>query len=269
MEAKTLPDWVYKKEEYSPSSDRDFFISRSILRILQILLQVREQPQVQQRTKVQAGGKLVLLFLVILLTTNARTGAFLLLVFSGELVLLCQLSSARLLRIFRLAGAAAFFSFCVLLPSDFWGNQQGFLLLTGKSFLTVTAVALVAETSSWNALTAGLRFFRLPQLFILTLDLALKYIVLLGEISLQMLYALKLRSIGRNRQKSRAVSGVLGNTFLKSKEWSEETWQAMCCRGFTGEYQTSGSALYQGQLSCLLCALLLLALFIYIEGVYR
>jgi cobalt/nickel transport system permease protein len=48
---------------------------------------------------------------------------------------------------------------------------------------------------------------------------------------------LKLRSVGRNKEKYTSVSGVAGTMFIKSKEMSEEMYEAMECRGFTGEYK--------------------------------
>ena len=38
-------------------------------------------------------------------------------------------------------------------------------------------------------------------------------------------------------RKLKALSGVLGISFLKSGEMAEEMHTAMCCRGFTGEYK--------------------------------
>lgn len=55
---------------------------------------------------------------------------------------------------------------------------------------------------------------------------------------MEMLYALKLKSIGKNDKKYLSLSGVMGNLFLKSKDMSEEMYSAMECRGFTGEYSS-------------------------------
>ena len=52
-----------------------------------------------------------------------------------------------------------------------------------------------------------------------------------------MLTAVRLRSVGKNPKKAKALSGILGITFIKSEEMAEEMHAAMCCRGFTGEYQ--------------------------------
>ena len=54
---------------------------------------------------------------------------------------------------------------------------------------------------------------------------------------LAILTSVRLRSVGKNPQKAKALSGVLGISFLKSGEMAEEMHAAMCCRGFTGEYK--------------------------------
>ena len=65
----------------------------------------------------------------------------------------------------------------------------------------------------------------------------IKYIVLLGEYALQMLYALKLRSVGKNKEKYGSIAGVGGSLFVKSRAMSQTMYQAMECRGFDGEYK--------------------------------
>jgi len=77
-------------------------------------------------------------------------------------------------------------------------------------------------------------------MFILVLDITLKYITLLGDFALSMLYALRLRSVGKNDGKTASLSAVAGTMFLKSKEMAEEMYAAMECRGFTGTYRVTG-----------------------------
>ena len=84
-----------------------------------------------------------------------------------------------------------------------------------------------------------------------------------------MLYAVKLRSVGRNRQKKRAFAGIFGVAFLKSREMSEEMYQAMCCRGFTGEYRVEHHIKWRWHdFLYAILAIFLLILYIHIEGVF-
>lgn len=100
----------------------------------------------------------------------------------------------------------------------------------------VTLVGILSSETSWNKLTGSLRTFHVPPLFIFTLDITLKYISILGEICVDILRAVSLRSVGKNPINAKSFSGVLGITFLKSSEMAEEMYASMCCRGFTGEY---------------------------------
>ena len=213
------------------------------------------------------GWQLFVLVLTVLVV-SARTQVFLFTVLAGILVLLCLRPGEESLRIVRQALAAAFVSALLLLPSLWLGGGRALLLIPGKTFLTVSALGPLVEGTSWHALTASLRLFHVPPLFIQILDLTLKYIVVLGEIAGQMLWALKLRAVGEIRHKSRAVSGVLGATFLKSQQLSQDMYEAMLCRGFTGQYPSGRDRHWRGQdAGLVLAAILVVAFYLYVEGV--
>ncbi|MCR5792382.1 MAG: energy-coupling factor transporter transmembrane protein EcfT, partial [Lachnospiraceae bacterium] len=93
----------------------------------------------------------------------------------------------------------------------------------------------------------------------------LKYIVLLGDLCLQILYALRLRSVGRNNQKHTSAGGVLGVTFLKSREMAGEMFQAMECRGFEGEYVVSKEkGIHITDVIYLLAATVIIVIYVYL-----
>jgi cobalt/nickel transport system permease protein len=70
------------------------------------------------------------------------------------------------------------------------------------------------------------------------MDITIRYIYILSDEALDMLYALKARTIGKSFKKYSSLSSILGSLFIKSKELGDETYAAMECRGFTGEYRT-------------------------------
>ncbi|HTX74276.1 MAG TPA: energy-coupling factor transporter transmembrane component T [Rectinemataceae bacterium] len=183
--------------------------------------------------------RLVSSFLLILLVSLSRSLYFLLIVGTYELVLIALLSGPRIVRVLKTSIVAALFTLVIFLPSALWGNWPGVLAVAAKVLLSVAAAALVSVSSGWTAISRALSSLRVPDTFILVLDLAIKYISLLGGLVLDMLYALKLRSVGRNRDKTTSLSGVAGTVFLKSKEAAEEMYAAMECRGFTGTYRVA------------------------------
>jgi cobalt/nickel transport system permease protein len=113
-------------------------------------------------------------------------------------------------------------------------------MIPAKVFACVLAVNILSASTRWDHIIGALKRFRFPDLFIFVFDITIKYIVMLGEFALQMLYALKLRSVGKNRSKYGSIGGVGGTLFIKSRDMSEDMYYAMECRGFTGEYRADG-----------------------------
>lgn len=177
-------------------------------------------------------------FLLILLVSLSRNAWFLALAGTVELVLVSLLSPQGIVRVLRTSLVAALFAFVIFLPSAFWGNWPGVLVLAAKVLMSVAAAAIVSTTMDWASISKGLSSLRVPDLFILVLDLAIKYIALLGLLVLDMLHALKLRSVGRNQSKAASLGGVAGTVFLKSREAATEMYEAMECRGFSGSYRS-------------------------------
>ena len=266
---RRLPDWVLRDENYSPDGERDYFISRSLLRIMRTLRALRYRSRGERLRYFSAAGAILFAVAVILLCVMSRTTIFLLSVTALELVLMCLLDGALIVRILRNSAAAALFGAMFVLPAFFLGDRNSLIILPGKIFLTATVLGLLTTFFRWHDLTAALKIFRVPSVVIFILDTTLRYIVLLGELAQDLLTALKLRSVGRNRRKQRAITGVLGVVFLKSREMSDEMYMAMVCRGFTGEYVSSRKILRAGDAALLMAAAMLAGLFVVSEGVWQ
>jgi cobalt/nickel transport system permease protein len=105
---------------------------------------------------------------------------------------------------------------------------------------------------------------------IFTLDITIKYIAILGDCCLAVLEALRLRSVGRNHRKGKSASGVLGVTFLKSRQMADDMHQAMVCRGFDGTYHQPYRMRLQAKDYLLLGILAgITGLFVYLEVLLR
>jgi cobalt/nickel transport system permease protein len=235
-----LPDWILRSEGYAPRADADGFIDKSILSVLGVLAKIRDRAgggKAGSGPALHPALKLASSLLLILLVSLSRSLPFLEIVGTCELAAICLMSPARIARVLKASLVASVFAFVIFLPSALWGNWPGVLMLSSKVLLSVALAALVSASTGWSAISRALSSFRVPDIFILVLDLALKYISLLGGLVLDMLHALKLRSVGRNRGKTASLSGIAGTVFLKSKEAAEEMFAAMECRGFSGAYR--------------------------------
>lgn len=234
---ETVPTWLAARERYEPCRDRGRFLEKSLLSLLGVLAALRERPGAgRARERLRPELKLVSTFAVILLVSLSRSGLFLEAAAAFELCCLCLLKGEAIARILKKVLAAGLFAFLIFLPA-FVSSRSPNLLLLAKVLLAVLAAALFSATTPWPSVTAAFSTLRVPDLFVLTLDMTIKYISLLGGLALNMLYALKLRSVGRDRSKMVSLAGIAGTLFLKSKDAAEAQYQAMECRGFDGTYR--------------------------------
>ena len=232
-----LPSWMCESEAYEPNIDKDGFITKSAQAILGVLAKLKWNAGKDRRFSASPSLKLCYTFLFILLTACSKNYLFSLVMVAGTILALASYPASAMKQILSGTIGAVLFSIFILLPAVFMGNPQTMANITARVYVSVTLVGILSAGTSWNKLTASMRTFHVPALFIFTLDITLKYISVLGEICVDILRSISLRSVGKNPDKARSFSGVLGITFLKSSEMAEEMYAAMCCRGFTGEYE--------------------------------
>jgi cobalt/nickel transport system permease protein len=233
-----MPEWLLQKDNYIPIKDKDAFINKSILSILVVLTRFRLQTGYKEnKFGVNALVKLISTFLLILFVSLTKSFSFVLVVNVCLLVIINFLNIEEIKYILKVSSVVAIFTFIILLPSIFMPYGNNAIIITLKVLASVTTVNILACTTQWNELLGTLKVFHVPDMFIFVLDITIKYIIVLGEFSLNMIYSLKLRSVGKSKNKATALSGIVGTMFIKSKEMAEEMHSAMECRGFTGEYK--------------------------------
>lgn len=237
MTEKTeLPAWMCRQEDYIPSKDREAFLTKSTKSVLAVLTKLRFHEGKDGRFSASPSLKLFYTIVYIILTACSRNYLFVLIMCAAVTVRLAFFAAKSICQVLSGTAGAVLISVLLLLPVVFMGNPQTLANITARVYVSVTLVGILSAGTSWNKLTGSMRTFRIPSLFIFTLDITLKYISVLGEICIDILRAVGLRSVGKNPGKAKAFSGVLGITFLKSSEMAEEMYASMCCRGFTGEY---------------------------------
>jgi cobalt/nickel transport system permease protein len=122
-----------------------------------------------------------------------------------------------------------------------------FLALFLKFQLTVSAALLLIATTDMNKLAGALRLLKIPRLFILQLLLTYRYIFLLLEEVILILRAYSQRA-PRQRGIQRSVWGPLaGQLLLRTYGRAQRIYEAMCLRGFSGEYHMGGQSRLLGR----------------------
>jgi cobalt/nickel transport system permease protein len=105
-----------------------------------------------------------------------------------------------------------------------------------KCGFTVTAALLLIATTGMDSLASALRMLKIPRLFVLQLLLTYRYISVLMEEVARTLRAYSLRA-PQQKGVHRSVWGSLaGQIIIRTFERAQRIYQAMCLRGFAGEY---------------------------------
>lgn len=236
-EKTDIPDWLLINENYIPLTDQDTFVNKSILSIFKVISRIKMQDSINQTfLNINVPLSVLCIAILLLLVSLTKSFVFVMIVNVYLLSILCLTDTDRLVRILKLSLGVTLFTAIIMLPAFLLGNRYSSIMITTKVFASITVVGLLSHTTKWSLLTKALKRFYVPDIFILILDITIKYIYRLGELSLSMFYALKLRSVGRNNKKYTSMAGVAGTMFLQSMEMAEEMYHAMECRGFSGEY---------------------------------
>jgi cobalt/nickel transport system permease protein len=234
-----LPDWLGRPERYQAPRGRNAFLDRGLVSLLGVLARARG-PRPGSRGGTDPLVKVAAALVTVLAVALTRSPRVLSLAGTGLLALLALQDRACLAAVLGSTLGAAAMAGLVLLPAAFLGQGPAAWRLVARVALSTAAVRLVSASTGWAALSGALRRLGVPDLFLLVLDLALNYLVLLGGFAAAMVAALKLRSVGRRQTGCAALGAVAGTLFLKSLAMAEDLYDAMRCRDFTGEYQPSG-----------------------------
>ena len=235
-EKDNIPTWL-KDEEYIPGYDKEGYINKSILSIFKVLSKIKGNYKKKNIDSNNAFYEILLSFITIILLSISKNIYFCYTIIALILIKVAFMDGRDIIKTFKISLTAVLFSIVVFMPSIIiHRTYYNFMLVNIKVFCISTAVSSISCRYSFNSITSALKKFKCPDLFIFILDITLKYIVLLGNLSINILNGLKLRSIGVNKRKKQSLSAILGITFIKSKEMSQEMYEAMICRGFTGEY---------------------------------
>jgi cobalt/nickel transport system permease protein len=91
-----------------------------------------------------------------------------------------------------------------------------------------------------DRLASALRMLKIPRLFVLQLLLTYRYISVLMEEVARILRAYSLRAPGQKGVHRSAWGSLAGQLILRTFDRAQRVYEAMCLRGFTGEYYMVG-----------------------------
>lgn len=118
------------------------------------------------------------------------------------------------------------------------GGWITFLSIFIKSGLTVVVSILLIATTGMDRLAKALRMLKIPRIFVLQLLLTYRYISILMEEVSRMMRAYSLRAPGQKGIHHKAWGSFLGQLVVRTFDRGQRVYEAMCLRGFEGEYNT-------------------------------
>jgi cobalt/nickel transport system permease protein len=118
-----------------------------------------------------------------------------------------------------------------------WPGIHVALLLVTRVGTAMSFILLLTLTTPWANLLKALRSLRVPAIYVQTLGMTLRYLLLLGQIVQDMHLARKSRTLRsqKTRAEQRWVAGQMGMLFQRSLHLSTEVHRAMVARGYQGE----------------------------------
>lgn len=147
-----------------------------------------------------------------------------------------------------LIAVPALFSFIspgepVFFSGSFAITRQGLMaagIFLGRVITSVSLAVLLSMTTRHFELLKTLRFFGIPQIFVMVLGICYRYIYLFVEIVENTFRAIRSR-VGAGihyRKGQRVVAWNIAHLWIRSYALNEQVYLAMVSRGFRGEPQT-------------------------------
>ena len=230
MTNQTLPDWMMREEiTVNDSEVKSSFLQSNLSTVISLLsyLKIEDRKKYSGSPVIRICELLILLVLIY----NSKSIVFLWTVGIFFLAEIAFFGGREIRSIIRKLIRRIIFTSVILLPSyllhpsihpTFFLIRTVLLLLNLSVFLTKT---------SWSDFIEGLRGLYLPEELVMIFDIAIKYFYILGNHIRNILYAVRIRSVGGGVSK-KLTGAILGQVYLISREHMKSLYEAMLLRGY-------------------------------------
>ena len=120
---------------------------------------------------------------------------------------------------------------------------RGVFMLTMRVVNSVSLSLLVLYTTPFPEIIRALKVFRVPDAFLMVINLSYKYIFIFAKTVEDMHLAKKSRTVGAvdDSEARKWIAGRIALIFKRTQLGCEELYKAMLSRGFSGEIRLHGS----------------------------
>lgn len=211
---------------------------------------------------IDARNKLLNILVFILLINITKSVNFLLIMLLYTIVLAFLSKIPFKKYIFRVCTISILFTGIILIPSIFnivnngnvflhitrniYITKQGIensIIIILRSFISLSLLYILLMTTKWPQILRSIRVLKVPKIFSITLEMSMRYIFLFLELAKNMFLARKSRNVGKTKSKEnrKFIAASIGHLFVRSVELSNDIYDAMVSRGYTGNYSTLSS----------------------------
>jgi len=188
----SLPNWLQQPNHLTSQPQRHNFLAHNQQHLTQLLSRLAQPLPAVKATRWQLSPatsliRLGILVLLIALTNNTAWLWVLGLLLAGHLLVLTPSQLRRFTRSWLLSTGIALL---VVLPSYWLVGPATVLLFVCKTGLILASTQYYRLTTTFQALLSGLKALHCPNLFIMTLAVAITYLRMLGHYLLQTMMAL-------------------------------------------------------------------------------
>lgn len=210
-----------------------------VMRLISGIMNTENRKIGRTQSRVSPALRLIVSIAVILLCALSRNAFFTGCVIGAELLRTGLMDQDAIRNILGRVVLPVLFTAILMVPAVLLGSPGTFGTVTMKVFESVLVLSVLNEEVSWNEITGALAGLHAPELLVMTLDTAVRFLVLLGRYSGRLLEAVSLRRVGKKNWKNAGTGGVLGITWLKSQQMLRANTEAMTCRCFDSSYRKS------------------------------
>jgi cobalt/nickel transport system permease protein len=221
-------------------------LNLKILKMTGHLLSRDMERQPDRKTRVLPALRVGAAVLCILLCAISRNAVFVITIITVELFRLAMRPPDDIAFVLKTLILPVIFTFLIMLPAVFFGHPKTMLTVTLKVLESVMIIAVLNCVLDWQDVTQAFGVSENLSMLVLILDMTMRFLMILGDYSNQLLEAVTLRSVGKDSWKHAKVDGILGTTFMKSRQMAGATSEAMACRCFDGRYRRYESHRFSG-----------------------
>ncbi|MDR0517532.1 MAG: cobalt ECF transporter T component CbiQ [Fibromonadaceae bacterium] len=149
------------------------------------------------------------------------------------LMALSETPYSMLLKRFMIAFPFCFFagiSNVIFVPAPY--GVISFFTIMFRTYLCVMAVLLLVAATPFFEIANSMRTLKIPNIFIVTLEMTYRYVCVLLEEAHSMYIAYSLRNTGSKGIKIKDMGSFAGMLLLRSFDRADRIYNAMKCRGY-------------------------------------